>query len=206
MRRILAVPALLVALQLAGCAVRPVQPGTVIDWDERAAALSVGSPWRARGRLAFKSGKDGGQASLTWVQADGGTHISLRGPFGVGSYEIAWDSERIAVNGTNGARAEIYTGRDAADRFLERQLGWSFPARSVRFWMLGIADPEYPSRRSVDASGWLAGIDQNGWAVSYSRFDKVGDHYLPGKIVMENERARVRLLVDEWTWGSASDR
>lgn len=191
---------LLAGMLVAGCATRPTQPVAGIDWEQRAAGLAGESAWRAKGRIAVKSGKDGGQGNMVWVQAGEGTRISLSGPFGAGAYEIAWDSERIVVNSKKGEQITSYTGRDAADRFLERQLGWSFPARSVRYWLLGIADPEYASQRRFDESGWLTGIDQNGWAVDYSRFDKVGDRYMPGKIIMENDRARVKLVIDKWSF------
>jgi len=190
---------LLAALALAGCATRPVQPEVAIDWDQRAAWLVAAPAWRAQGRIAVKSGKDGGQGNMTWVQGDS-TRISLSGPFGAGAYEITWDDERIVVNSKKGEQVASYTGRDAADRFLEQQLGWSFPARSIRYWLLGVADPEYHSERHLDEAGWLRRIDQNGWAVEYGRFDGVGDHYLPGKIVMENDRARVKLVVDKWSF------
>lgn len=200
MRRLGAAVPVLAAVLMAGCATRPLQLEDGIDWDQRAAQLVEMPVWRAQGRIAFKSGKEGGQGNMTWVQEDTGTHISLRGPFGAGAYEIAWDAERVVVNSKKGEQVASYTGRDAADRFLERQLGWSFPARSIRYWLLGVADPEYDSRRRLDEAGWLSHIDQNGWAVEYSRFDEVGDQYMPGKIVMENDRARVKLVVDKWSF------
>ena len=199
--KLAAIPTLLlVTLVLAGCATRPVQPETGIDWDQRAARLMEESAWRAQGRIAVKAGKEGGQGNMSWVQAESGTRISLSGPFGAGAYEIAWDRQRIVINDKHGEQVAAYTGRDAADRFLAAQLGWSFPARSMRYWLLGVADPEYDSHPRFDEAGWLTGIDQNGWAVGYSRFDKVGDYYLPGKIVMENDRARVKLVVDKWVF------
>lgn len=189
----------LAALFLAGCAMRPMQPDLGIDWDQRAGLLAAEEAWRARGRIAFKSGAEGGQGSLLWRQAESATRISLSGPFGAGAYEIEWDEQRIAVNSKKGERIASYTGRDAADRFLERELGWSFPARSIRYWLLGIADPQYDSERRFDDAGWLAGLEQNGWSVEYSRFSRVGAYYMPGKIVMEHEQARVKLVIDDWS-------
>jgi len=192
--------AVLAAVSVAGCAARPVQPEARIDWDQRAARLVDTAAWRAQGRIAGKSGKDGGQGNMIWVQGDTGTRISLSGPFGAGAYEIAWDDERIVVNSKKGEQVAAYTGRDAADQFLEQQLGWSFPARSLRYWLLGVADPEFLSERCLDESGWLSRIEQNGWSVEYSRFDEVGNHYMPSKIVMENDHARVKLVVDRWSF------
>jgi len=188
----------LVAL-IGGCATRPLQPDSGIDWNLRAAELENETDWQARGRIAFKSGHDGGQGRLDWKQAGVATRIALSGPFGAGAYEIRWDDERIVVNTKKGEQVASYTGRDAADRFLEKELGWAFPARSIRYWLLGIADPAYDSALRFDDGGWLAGIEQNGWAVEYSRFERAGAYYVPGKIVMENGQARVKLVVDTWS-------
>ncbi|MBT8442915.1 MAG: outer membrane lipoprotein LolB, partial [Gammaproteobacteria bacterium] len=163
MRILFAATALLSLLLLAGCAARPVQPETGIDWDRRADLLAGESAWHAHGRIAFKAGKDGGSGSMSWKQAGEDARITLSGPFGAGAYEIAWDDERIVVTSKKGEQVAAYTGRDAADRFLEAQLGWSFPARSIRYWLLGVADPEFTSARRFDDDGWLAGIEQNGW-------------------------------------------
>ncbi|MGI9341797.1 MAG: lipoprotein insertase outer membrane protein LolB [Gammaproteobacteria bacterium] len=184
----------------AGCATRPMLPDSGIDWDARARQLAGADTWQARGRIAVKSDNDGGQGNLRWTQAGADTRVRLSGPFGAGAYEIAWDDDRIVVSSKKGERVADYAGRDAADRFLESQLGWSFPARSIRYWLLGIADPEFDSRQRFDDGGWLSEIDQNGWTVTYSRFEQVADAYLPGKIVMESERARVRLVVDQWSF------
>lgn len=191
---------LLAILLLSGCAGRQVQPDAGIDWNRRAGLLASESAWSARGRIGFRSDRDGGQASLNWVQGADGTRISLAGPFGAGAYEIQWDAEQVVVNSRKGEQIAAYTGHDAADRFVEQQLGWSFPATSIRYWLLGIADPAYDSTRSFDDAGWLASIEQNGWYVEYSRFDRVEAHYMPGKIVAENDRARLKLIIDHWSF------
>lgn len=204
MRAAIGVVPLMSALLTYGCATRPLQPAREIDWDRRAASLLVEPDWRAQGRIAFRSGKEGGQGSMIWVQSGDTARISLSGPFGAGAYQINWDQQQIVVNSRNGERVAAYTGRDAADRFLEQQLGWSFPARSIRYWLLGVADPDYRSEQRIDATGWLSRIEQNGWGVEYSRFDKVDERYLPGKVVMENEQARVKLVIDKWSWGRST--
>ena len=203
--RLAGIAIIALSMLLAGCATRPVQPDTGIDWDERARSLSAETSWGARGRIAFKSGNEGGSGSLSWRQAVDGTRIVLSGPFGAGAYEIRWDDERIVVNSRNGEKVADVAGANAADRFVESQLGWSFPARSIRYWLLGVADPDFEAERRFDDAGWLTGIRQNGWDVAYSRFDVVEERYLPGKIVIENDRARVKLIVDKWLFEPRGD-
>ena len=182
---------------------RPQQPDGTVDWDRRATLLAAQSAWQVRGRIAVKADEQGGQGNIVWTQRDDESRIALRGPFGAGAVEIVWGEERIVVIGGGGEKTASYVGPDAAERFVQQQLGWSFPARSIRYWLLGIADPAYSSDRRLDAAGGLAAIEQNGWTVEFSRFELVGEHYLPGKLVAENAHARVKLFVDEWSLDDA---
>ncbi len=190
---------LLVAfVALSGCASRPTVPGSGIDWESRAEDLAQLPDWEASGRIAVKSGSDGGQGNIRWVQQGPDVRIALRGPFGVGAWQIDWTDDDLVVTGKAGEVTLAYAGPDAVERFLTDQLGWSFPARSTRYWILGVADPRYSSRAEFDADGWLVGLEQNGWVVSYDRFIEEQGRWVPRKIVMEHDQARVKLIVDQW--------
>ncbi len=190
---------LLVALVgLAGCASRPVVP--MVNWVQRAESLVQLPGWEASGRFAVKSGTSGGQGSIRWVQEGSDVSIGLHGPFGVGAYQIDWTDDDLVVTGKAGEVTLAYAGPDAVDRFLTDQLGWTFPARSTRYWILGVVDPRFQSHSEFDADGWLVGIEQNGWVVSYGRFVEVQGRWMPRKIVMEHDQVRVKLIVDQWRW------
>lgn len=190
--------ALLLLLQ-AGCALQRPQSKVAIDWDQRRAELLQLSTWQARGRIAVKAEGAGAQGDLQWEQDGSTSRIRVRGPLGAGAYEIRWTPELLTVNGSNGEFSRAYTGADAAEGFLQQQLGWSFPAASVRFWMLGLLDPAAPGEQRFDAGGGLAGLQQSGWSVNYLRFAEVDGQSLPTRIDLENPHARVRLVVDQWT-------
>jgi len=188
-----------VIVVLSGCVLRPTVPGSVVDWSARSAHLLQLPGWEARGRIAVKSGSRGGQGDLRWVQDGANGHIGLRGPFGVGAYQIDWSDDDLVVTGKAGEVTMSYAGPDAAERFLTDQLGWSFPTRSVRYWILGVADPRFSSHAEFDTDGWLITLEQNGWTVSYDRFAQQDQgRWMPRKIVMQSEHARVKLIVDQW--------
>jgi outer membrane biogenesis lipoprotein LolB len=70
--------ALLFLLTLAGCtSVRTVTPPVE---DARSAELLAMQTWEIRGRIAFRSGAEGGQANLHWQQAGERSVIRLAGP------------------------------------------------------------------------------------------------------------------------------
>lgn len=187
-----------VMLSVGGCALRPTVSGTSVPWAERRAQLVALETWQARGRIAVKSDTGGGQGNIQWHQVDTRSLVRVSGPFGAGTYEIAWDDDAVEVIGKAGEVRVAYTGPNAAERFLLDQLGWSFPAMSLRYWILGVPDPGFESREQFDADGWLARIEQNGWSIAYDGFEVRNDIWLPRRVVLNNDQARVRLIVDEW--------
>ena len=190
---------LVVLMFTGGCALQPTVPGTSVAWGERRTQLAEMSEWQARGRIAVKSVDGGGQGNIQWFQAGAGSRVLLRGPFGVGGYEIAWDAERIEVIGKSGEIEIAYSGPNAAEQFLLDQLGWSFPAMSLRYWMLGVPDPEFDSDEQFDTDGWLVGIRQNGWSVGYDGFKVWNNIWLPKRLVLNHDEARVKLVIDNWS-------
>jgi outer membrane lipoprotein LolB len=183
---------------MSGCAVQPTVPGTDVAWDDRRNTLAGNSNWRARGRIAVKSDDGGGQGSILWRQTGSASKLNLSGPFGAGAYEISWNDQSVEVRGKAGDVELAYSGPGAAERFLTEQLGWSFPAMSLRYWILGVPDPAYESHEQFDTQGWLAGIKQNGWVIDYEDFEIRDQIWLPRRIVMNSDKARVRLVVDDW--------
>ncbi len=191
-------PLLLGIALLSACTLRQPERATEPQWGLQRQQLLGVAAWQAQGRVAFKSGPDGGQGSLRWSQSGEHTLIRLWGPFGAGAYEVAWDPGRLTVTTKDGEVAADYAGADAAEQFLSDQLGWRFPAVSARYWLLGLPDPAGPAVESTAPDGRVLGIEQHGWAVRYEDYVESGGYRLPRKIVMEGHGARLRLVIDRW--------
>jgi outer membrane lipoprotein LolB len=190
---------LLVAIvAISGCAALRSPPTTEISWTEREVRLLTLSDWHARGRIAVKGEAGGGQGDMQWQQHGQTSHIRVSGPFGAGAYEIRWEPALLTVTSRNGEFSRAYSGPDAAEQFLAEQLGWSFPAASTRYWMLGVLDPEAPGDEYRAPDGYLIGLSQNGWSVTYERFVQTAGMPMPAKLTLQNDRARVRMVIDRW--------
>jgi len=184
---------------LAGCATQRVEaPVSAEPAAARAERLLGLAQWEARGRVAFKSADKGGQGSLQWLQTGSAARIRLSGPFGAGAYEINWIPGQITVYSGGAEAALEYLGPDAAERFLAEEVGWSFPVSSVRYWLLGLADPATPAAEQADAQGRLRELQQSGWVVRYEDYAQGAATWLPHKLVIEREDVRVRFVIDKW--------
>ena len=102
MRRMILLVSGLALLLLEGCALQPTAPGSAIDWPQRGAGLAELHAWEARGRIAVKTADDGSQGNMHWIQAGADSQIALRGPFGVGAYQIDWTEAALIVTGKAG--------------------------------------------------------------------------------------------------------
>lgn len=188
--------AALALLALAGCATVP-PPATVAGPDIRREVLLGWSAWEARGRVAARTAEGGGQGNLQWVQRGDSARLRLSGPFGAGAWEIEWDPDSLRVRGRDDEELRL-GGADAAERFLDEQLGWSFPVASTRYWIRGLADPEADGAMHYDDAGKPLALDQHGWRVLYQEHVLYGALWLPRRLVMESARGRVRLVIDAW--------
>ncbi|TFG87478.1 MAG: outer membrane lipoprotein LolB [Chromatiales bacterium] len=190
--------ALLGAGLLAGCVTR----GTIVESGlspaVRRATLESLANWEARGRIALKTPGTSGQGSFAWIQTGDQAVLRVSGPFGAGAYEIRWDPARLTVLSKRGEVAADYTGPDAAERFLDEQLGWSLPVANTRHWLLGLVGPDSPAVPIVDASGLLVSLTQDGWQVRYGEYRTQGGIAMPRKLVFESAAGRIRFVVDAW--------
>jgi outer membrane lipoprotein LolB len=136
---------------------------------------------------------------LQWEQRGDETRLRFNGPFGAGAYELRWTPHELSVRGTGGDFSRTYEGPDAMNEFLAGQLGWPFPAASVRYWLLAVPDPAAPpAEERFDARGELKSIEQAGWSVAYEKFTSAGGEWLPARVTLEGAGARVRLALDRW--------
>jgi outer membrane lipoprotein LolB len=202
-RASLAVVMLALVMLAQGCALRRDAAVTVTDWDARSAQLRAIDTWQVRGRIALKSADGGAQGDLRWDQQGERSQIRVSGPFGAGRYDISWDRALLSVDSRDGEFSRAYTGPDAAEQFLAEQIGWSFPADSVRHWLLGLPDPEFPVAETRDAAGRPSSLVQNGWTVTYQRFTETAGTLMPQRLTLASDRARVRLVLDHWCLGTA---
>lgn len=195
--RLLAV--LLAGSLLGGCAAPARIDGTpAIDAARRQAAILSVSTWEARGRIALKAPGASGQGNFAWLQAGDRSVLRVTGPFGAGAYEIRWEPARLTVLSGRGEVAADYSGPDAAQRFLEEQLGWSLPVANARYWIRGLAGPHTAASETPDGSGLLASLVQDGWEVNYGEYRPQGAVALPRKLVLSSGDRRIRLVIDNW--------
>jgi outer membrane lipoprotein LolB len=184
-------PLLACALLLAGC--KTVQVHTtapLTPWDERATVLAHARTWQLDGRAAAALGQQGWQASLDWRQSGDSSELHLAGPLGIGALVLDMSPDGLALNGA--------APSPAVAAQLEARLGFELPLENLRYWLLGIPNPDVPFELTRNALDRAQHLSQAGWSIDYDQYRPQGGDQLPARIVLRRADARVRIAVDRW--------
>jgi outer membrane lipoprotein LolB len=187
MLRLLTAACCLVALS-ACVSTRPQQPTG--EWSMRVAALQHANVWTLEGRAAVAAGTQGWQASLDWRQGAGSSELHLAGPLGIGAQVIKQTPNGLSINGAAPSAAALAQ--------LQDRLGFELPIDALRYWLLGVPDPNDTfdlQRNDQDRAQHLV---QAGWSIDYDRYMAASGDVLPAHIVLTRDDVRVRIVVDHW--------
>ena len=184
---------------LSGCTLRTPE---VSDWEAQRENVSALNDWSFRGRMAVNVENDpeaSGQVSVNWEQAADVSQVRLSGPMGVGAWQLLWEPERVSISDRNGEKALEYTGPQAAEDFVQQELGWAFPADSIRYWVRCLAAPdEAVAKPRWGDQGELLGFNQYGWLIECDRYGEFDGYVLPTRLRMEGRGVKLRLAVGDW--------
>lgn len=176
-----------------GCASLP-PPVDAGSWTVRRAELQALQSWALDGRVAVATADQGFSGGIAWRQDGALADINLRGPLGGTALSIRLDGTEMTVTDGNG---RAIAGEDARD-YVASQMGAELPVAELRYWLVGVPAPGLAHEEKVGSDGRLAGLEQAGWRLRYSRYEAVGRLALPVRIEIESETARLRLVVSSW--------
>ena len=152
-----------VVVALASCRTVPV-PRTPVQsqsWETRRPQLQARDHFELKGRVAVATGSEGFNARLRWTQAGSQSRMSLDGPLGAGGVQVTSDGSAVSIVTSRGD----HLNNDAARAELANRLGFDPPLGSLRYWILGVPEPEHPAQESLDTEQRLATLQQDGWQI-----------------------------------------
>lgn len=175
------------ALVMTACAGLPEK--TIEDYHlADRAHLYDKSHWFFEGRLAVTDDKNSISAALNWRHQQDQEIIELVGPLAQGRVVIWLKPDRVLIDDGQ-ARKEFIGDVEA---IVSEQLGVDVPVGSMRYWVLGLNDP---NQRYVEQ---LDGFYQTGWLVRFKEMQNLDGNILPRKMIVEKDKTRIKLIVDQW--------
>ena len=144
--------------------------------------------WKFEGRLAMNHDKESVSASIIWEHKPESDVIDLSGPMAQGRIKISVTDTMLQID--DGEQVQSYEGNP--EQILLDQLGLNMPVKSLKYWVQGVNDPSVAFDPAED------GFVQSGWSIHYKSMQKLSQVNLPYKMSVENERTRLKLIVDQW--------
>ena len=187
---------LLASLALLGsCATRQsLDLPELGDWESRRYLLGRVEAWEFSGRIGVSAGDEGFNGKFNWSQQGEAFDATVGGPLGMGTVRIAGDGRSVILTDKDG----VETVLEDAELELRYRYGWTIPVDSLRYWALGIPDPDQPAVTEVDDNGHLVRLEQRDWIVEISRYRDGGGQQMPRILSATNPDTRVRMVIDRW--------
>ena len=185
-------PLLGAVVALTACVHLPVADDG-LGYDERRELLESLPGWEMRGRLAVDTGERAFQGRFAWRQDQDRLALSVRGPFGAGSFEIEGSPEALTLR----ARGESRTlGNPETE--LSDIVGWWVPVTSLKDWLIGVPDRQFDARPEFDAGEQLVALEQRQWLLDYGAWQLADGVLVPRSIELTHDALRLSLTVDAW--------
>lgn len=175
---------------LAACQTAPIVIEKEYDLSQRMHLYEM-DEWRFNGRLALSHESDSWSANIKWRHQFGIDHLSFSGPLGQGAVSIVLSESQISIDKGDG---KMQSSRHP-DELVNKLLGVFVPVRALRYWVLGLPRP------SEDYRTVPQGFVQYTWRVSFVQWVQVGADLLPRKIVITDEKTKMKLIIDQWRTG-----
>jgi outer membrane lipoprotein LolB len=144
--------------------------------------------WSFDGRLALSDEKNSLSVSIAWKHQLDSDEIELTGPLAQGRVLVTIYVDKVEVD--DGDKKQTYYG--VSDAILTAQLGVDIPFNALRYWVLGINDPQ---QAYVELN---EGFMQNAWQLQYKALQAVQGGWLPKRLSADKDKTKVKLVIDEW--------
>lgn len=147
-----------------------------------------------QGRIGVQADGKGFSGGLHWQHDSANDNIDLFSPLGGQVASIKKTAGKVALVDAKGNR----TSAADAETLTQTALGWQLPLAGLVDWSLG-----RPTNSAIDAITWdgfghLSTLKQDGWNIEYQNYSEQNGHFLPGKILLRNEKIYLKLLVEKW--------
>ena len=175
------------ALMLSACSTVPVEPEVHYSKLAREHLYKL-EQWSFEGRVALAGKNDNWQASINWGHKSDDEEIKLSGPLGQGATVIRLTGDLVTID-RGDDRVQSST---QPEEFINQQLGMFVPVHSLRYWVIGLPEP---TSAFVETA---TGFKQAGWFIEYKQMQPVDEQSMPRKIMVTNERVKLKLIIDQW--------
>lgn len=183
-------------LWLVACASAPKAPEQPVEFLAHQAQVLALHQWQAQGKASVTSAEQNVTLNLDWRQNKDQLQLYLSGPLGQGNAELAGATGGYQLSTNRG----VFYGNRLNDFALDL-LGADLPLDSLRYWLLGLADPSLSSTIDFNELGLIEYLQQAGWQVHFNRYQDTVPP-LPYRLDIQklgpDNSDRARIVITQW--------
>ena len=165
------------------------------SWEDRQAALERIQNWQINGKIAVKTPKDSGSASVNWSQRQRNYSIALAGPLGSHQLNLTGQPGRVTLQTSEGKRASA----SSPEQLLAKNWGFNLPVSSMRYWVRGLPVPGIPAKTQFDSYRRLTSLSQQGWNIQFQSYVNHGGVDLPNRLSLYSPAMQVKIIIYQWS-------
>lgn len=191
---------------ISGCSSVPSQkqgaekPGNAQQaWEARQAKFERMKSWKLDGRVGLQHQQESWTFNISWLQRDDNNYaMNIKNPL-TGSIVAFLQSTNQGVT-LKASDGQIYRDTDA-ENLLKAQMGVTLPLKGMRYWVRGMASPDYPNNQlALDDYGRPASMQQAGWLIQYTKYPSQSTVALPDKMTLthQTEKTKVKVIAKDW--------
>ena len=184
-------------LLLNACAVVPeLRTGQPENWQTFTQQQAGLDSWKLTARMGVQTSLQGGSVDVFWRQQQETFDIQLNAAMGQGAMRLQGNSDQVKAQLADG---EVVYGRP--QDLMQQAFDVSLPIDALVYWLRGLARAEDYSTAVWDEDGHLHQLQQDGWRVEMSRYQKQGDYTLPKKFYLESlddPDTSIRVIIRNW--------
>lgn len=174
---------------LSGCATQTPLPTA------SAAARSAHAAFVLEGRLSASDGEQAASGRLEWRHDDQQDEWTVFSPLGQVVARLTRTANGAVLHTANGERYQAAS----ASELLPRALGIDAPVERLSGWVQAAPDAQAQVRQR-DAAGRPTLVIDAGWRIEYPAYASDEAHAPPQRIDLSRGNARLRLIIDQWTF------
>ena len=193
--------AVLLALLLAACGTLSPAPAPTAPpalYLAHLAQIKHINAFAMHGRIAILTQAKGFSGGVRWHHHVDGDDIGLYSPLGSQLGQITRDQTGVTLTNSSGNSLHA----NDAETLTQQALGWSLPLSGLADWMLGRPANDAVEVLAWDDNGNITRMQQQGWDIQYTAYKTYEGIPLPGKITLKNQKLDLKLVVEDWEYGT----
>ncbi|MDF1655464.1 MAG: lipoprotein insertase outer membrane protein LolB [Coxiellaceae bacterium] len=149
--------------------------------------------WNISGAVSVKQPQRSFIARYQWSQRNGHYNIGIHSNLDIASVKLVGNHASVTLSSSDGKVVKS----NNLNTLMQQQLGWRLPVNNLIYWIRSLPAPGN-AKTQYNSLGQTQKIQQGGWTVTYSRYQRIKGLELPTMMNVSGRDLQLRIVVKQW--------